>query len=176
MDYTQTELYYDISRSKWISRDNDVTMVFALNRIAARIRIFSRNALRYVNFGCLPSAVQSLTTIYKRNFEISWNFYMKAIIRAYTEHWTLCKQICCLLDVSETFLQLILSTNVPCTFSKALEVGRLTRFRTTGTYMRQGETQCWALIAICKSTFTKTTIKSKFVDRVLLKVFRSAID
>ena len=29
-------------------------------------------------------------------------FYMKAIIYAYSEYWTLCKQICCLLDVSAT--------------------------------------------------------------------------
>ena len=151
-------------------------MFFALNRITARIRIFSGNALRYVNFGCLPSAVQSLTKIYKRNFEITWNFYMKAIIYAYSEYWTLCKQICCLLDVSGKFLPLILSTIVPCTFSKPLAAGRLKRFRTRGKHMRQGETQCWALIAICKSTFTKTTIKSKFVDRVLLKVFRGVTD
>ena len=51
------------SRSEWISRDDDVTMVFALNEIAAAILIFSGNALRFVNFGCLPSAVQSCTKI-----------------------------------------------------------------------------------------------------------------
>ena len=58
------------SRSEWISRDNDVTIVLALNRISALIRIFSENALCYVYFGCLPSAVRSFTKIYQRNFEI----------------------------------------------------------------------------------------------------------
>ena len=67
------------SRSECISRDNDVTIVFALNRIAALMHIFSGNALRYVNFGCLPSAVQSLTKICRRDFEISWNLYMKVM-------------------------------------------------------------------------------------------------
>ena len=51
------------SRSEWISRDDDVTMVFALDEIAAAILIFSGNALRYVNCGCLTSAVQSCTKI-----------------------------------------------------------------------------------------------------------------
>ena len=38
-------------------------MVFALNQIAAAILIFSGNALRYVNCGCLPSAVQCFVKI-----------------------------------------------------------------------------------------------------------------
>ena len=38
-------------------------MVFALNEIAAAILIFYGNVLRYVNCGCLPSAVQSCTKI-----------------------------------------------------------------------------------------------------------------
>ena len=50
-------------RSEWISHDDDVAMVFALNQIAAAILIFSGNALRYVNCGYLPSAVQSFTKI-----------------------------------------------------------------------------------------------------------------
>ena len=69
-------------RCEEISRGNDVTMALAFNRTTVLIRIFSENALGYVNFGCLPPAVQSFTQIYNRNFEISWNFYMKAIICA----------------------------------------------------------------------------------------------
>ena len=57
-------------------------MVIALNQIAVDIPIFSGNALRYVNFGCLPSAVPSFTKICEWNFKISWNFYMKAIFYA----------------------------------------------------------------------------------------------
>ena len=57
----------------------------ALNRIAALIRIFFRNAWRYLYFGCLYSVVRSFTKIYKRNFEISWNFYKKGINHAWTE-------------------------------------------------------------------------------------------
>ena len=57
-----------------------LTMVLAFKRTAVVIRIFSENALGYVNFGCLPPAEQSFTQICNRNFEISWNFYMKAII------------------------------------------------------------------------------------------------
>ena len=41
-------------RSEWITRDNDVTIVLALNRIVALIGIFFRNAWRYLHFfGCL---------------------------------------------------------------------------------------------------------------------------
>lgn len=36
----------------------DVTVILALNGIAALIRIFFGNALRYVSFECLPSAVR----------------------------------------------------------------------------------------------------------------------
>jgi len=57
----------------------------ALNRIAALIRIFFRNAWRYLHFGCLFSVVRSFTKIYKRHFEISWNFYKKGINHALTE-------------------------------------------------------------------------------------------
>ena len=63
------------------------------------------------------------------NWYLNWYY-------AYTEYWTLCKQISCLLDVSGKFLPLILSMIVPCTFSKPLEAGRLRRFRTTGKHMR----------------------------------------
>lgn len=78
MNYTWTEL----DSSELISRDNDVTVVFALNQIAAVIPIFSGNALPYVDFGCLTSAVQSFTEISIRNFERSRNFYIKALIYA----------------------------------------------------------------------------------------------
>ena len=42
-------------------------------------RHFFGNALRYVYFGCLSFEVRSFTEIYKRNFEISLNFYKKHI-------------------------------------------------------------------------------------------------
>ena len=42
--------------------------------------IFVCNALCYVFFRWLSPAVWSFTQIYKRNFEISWNFYGKGII------------------------------------------------------------------------------------------------
>ena len=69
-------------RSDGISRGNDVTIVLALNQILAHILIFSRNALRYLYFGCLPSAERSFMKIDKRNFEIFWNFFRKGIIYA----------------------------------------------------------------------------------------------
>ena len=55
-----TLLWYDIFflRLEWILRVYDVTLILALNGIAALIRIFFGNALRYVSFGCLPSAVR----------------------------------------------------------------------------------------------------------------------
>ena len=62
-------------RLESISRDNGVTVVLAQNRISALIDIFFGNALRYRHFGCLSSVVRSFTRMYKRNFEISWNFY-----------------------------------------------------------------------------------------------------
>ena len=46
-------------------------MVLAFNRTAVLIRIFSENALGYVNFWCLPQDVQSFTKIYNRNFALS---------------------------------------------------------------------------------------------------------
>ena len=45
-------------RSEGISRGSDVTMALAFNRTTVLIRIFSENAPGYVNFGCLPPAVQ----------------------------------------------------------------------------------------------------------------------
>ena len=45
--------------------------------------IFVCNALCYVLFGWLYPAVRSFTQIYKRNFEISWNFYRKGINYAF---------------------------------------------------------------------------------------------
>ena len=68
-------------RSDGISRGSDVTIVLALNQILAHMRIFSRNALRYL-FGCSPSAERSFMKIDKRNFEIFWNFFRKGIIYA----------------------------------------------------------------------------------------------
>ena len=86
-----------LSRS-WISRDNNITIVFALSLIAALMRIFSGNALRQkfwvLAFWCAK---------FHKNIEVLWNFYIKAIIYAQTEYWTLCKQICNSLDVSGKF-------------------------------------------------------------------------
>ena len=45
--------------------------------------IFVCNALCYVFFRWLSPAVRSFTQIYKRNFEISWNFYRKGINYAF---------------------------------------------------------------------------------------------
>ena len=61
-------------RSEWISRDNDVTIVLALNRISARIRISPWNALQYLYLE------GSFIKIDKRNFEICWNFYRKGMM------------------------------------------------------------------------------------------------
>ena len=61
---TQTKFDYDIIF--WmigISRDNDVTIVSALSRIAALTSIFFRNTLRYRYFGWLSSVLQSFTKI-----------------------------------------------------------------------------------------------------------------
>ena len=55
-------------------------MVLALNRISAHKDTFLRNALRYLYSECLCSVVPSFTIIYKRNFEISLDFYKKGII------------------------------------------------------------------------------------------------
>ena len=52
------------AQSEQISCDDDVTLVLAPNGIAALIRIFSGNALGYVDFGCSPSTVRSFTKIY----------------------------------------------------------------------------------------------------------------
>ena len=87
--------------SEQISRDNEVTTVLALNRIATLIGIFFRNTWRYPYFGCLSSGVGSFTKIYKRNFEISWNLNKKGINCAWTGDWTKCRQICNFLDVSD---------------------------------------------------------------------------
>ena len=65
------------ARSEEISRDKDVIIVLALNRISAVIGNFFGNALRYVYFGCLSSVLRSFTKIYKRNFKISLNFSKK---------------------------------------------------------------------------------------------------
>ena len=59
-----------------MSLDNDVTMVLALNRISAIFGFFF-NALRYVFFGRMSSALRSFRKMYKRNFKISWNLYKK---------------------------------------------------------------------------------------------------
>ena len=42
--------------------------------------------------------------------------------------------------------------------------------------MNQVETQCWGLFVIFKATFTKTAIKTKFVDRFFENVFSTLID
>ena len=62
-----------------MSRDNDVTIVLALNQIAALIGIFFGNACRYLYFGCLSSVARSFREIYVKNLEMSWNFYKKRI-------------------------------------------------------------------------------------------------
>ena len=73
-----------IRRSEWISCGNDVTIVLALNQILTHVRIFSRNALRYLYLGCSPSAERSFMKIDVRNFEILWNFYRKGLYFIYT--------------------------------------------------------------------------------------------
>ena len=69
----------------------------------------------------MSSAVLRFTIIYKRNFEISWNFYKKGINYACTEEWTWCRQICYFLDVSETFLSLNRFANDPLYTLEAAE-------------------------------------------------------
>ena len=70
--------------------DNDVTMVLALLSNFSPYLHFLKKLI-YVTTKCLSSAVPSFTKICQRNFEILWNFYMKGIISALIEDWTLCK-------------------------------------------------------------------------------------
>ena len=69
-------------RSEYISRDNDVTIVLALNRIADLIDIFFRNACHYLYILWVlvfrSAKFHKNIKIYKRNFHLSWNFYKKA--------------------------------------------------------------------------------------------------
>ena len=71
-----------------MSRDNDVTMVLALNRISALFGIFFWKALRYVFDECLLLCEVSKKSMSQRNFDISWNFYKKVLNYACTEDWT----------------------------------------------------------------------------------------
>ena len=59
-----------------ISRNNEVTIVLALNRISALIGIFFGNALRYIYFECLSSAGRSITKI-KEEFRDIFEFLKK---------------------------------------------------------------------------------------------------
>ena len=59
---------------------------------------------------------------------------------------------------------------------KPLNASRLARFRNTRKRMNQGETQCWALFVISKATYTKTAIKTKFVDRFFKNFFITLTD
>ena len=59
---------------------------------------------------------------------------------------------------------------------KPLNATRLARFRNTRKRMNQGETQCWALFVISKATYTKTAIKTKFVDRFFKNFFITLTD
>ena len=77
----ETELYYYIMfwaigiYITWQWRQNS----FGPKSNFCPYRHFLGNALRYVYFGCLSFDVWSFTKIYKRNFEISLNFYKKDI-------------------------------------------------------------------------------------------------
>ena len=59
---------------------------------------------------------------------------------------------------------------------KPLNASRLARFRNPRKRMNQGETQCWALFVISKATYTKTAIKTKFVDRFFKNFFITLTD
>ena len=95
---------------------------------------------------------------------------------AWTEDWTLRRQICYFLDISGKVLSLIRFANDPYTLYNRLNVSILGRFRKARNRVNRGKTQCWALFVISKATFTKTAIKPKFHDRFPLKNFSAAID
>ena len=100
----------------------------------------------------------------------------KGIHYAWTEDWTLRRQICYFLDISGKVLSLIRFANDPYTLYNRLNVSILGRFRKARNRVNRGKTQCWALFVISKATFTKTAITPKFHDRFPLKNFSVAID
>ena len=74
------------------------------------------------------------------------------------------------LDVSEKVLALIRSLNDP------LNARTLARFPNTWKRMNQGKTQYQALVVTSKANFTKTAIKTKFVDKSFYNFFSTLID
>ena len=114
------------------------------------------NALHCTYIGCLSSIMQSLTEIYERNFEISWNFFKMGINYA--------------MNLRPDFMRtnLLLSWMFPLrfycslfckwplyTFYSRINASRLVRFWKTRRHVNKGKTQCWALFVISKATFTK---------------------
>ena len=100
----------------------------------------------------------------------------KCIYYAWTEDWTLCRQIGYFLDVSGKVLSFIRFANYPYTRLNRVNASRLARFRKTQKHVNRGQTQCWALFVISKATFTKTAIKPNLDDRFSLKNFDAAVD
>ena len=49
-------------------------------------------------------------------------------------------------------------------------------FETHEQRMNQGKTQCWALFVTSQANFTKTAIKTKFVDKFFENFFSTLID
>ena len=73
MNYTEIELYYNIFFAIRISRDNDVTIVFAPPLISALSRISSRNVLGYVYFSaCLLVCEVSQKSICEESVKMSY--------------------------------------------------------------------------------------------------------
>ena len=168
MDYTETKLSYGIIfwaigiNVTWQWRHNGL----ALNRISALFGIFFWNALRYVFFAWMSFAVRSFKKIYHRNFEVSWNFYKEGINYACTGLDLM--QINLLLFgcyrkglITHSFFKWPLYTLEA--FKR--KYSRRAWFRKTRKHMNQGITQYWALFVISKANFTKTAIKTKFVNK-----------
>ena len=70
-------------------------MIFFDNDVTMPLCAFSREMLYARKVWLLPFCCAK----FHENFEILWNFYLKAIIYASTEYWTLCEQICYFLDL-----------------------------------------------------------------------------
>ena len=75
-------------------------------------------------------------------------FLRKGINYAWTEDWSLCRQICYFLDVSGKTLLLTRFTNDPYKPYNQLNACRLAQFQKTQKRVNRGKMKCWALFVI----------------------------
>ena len=113
-----------------------------------RQRGFWRN-LRYILYSMVQDSTLcevSLKSMWKsislRYLEISKKGY------AWTEDWSLCRQICYFLDVSGKALWLTRFANDPYTPYNQRNACRLVQFSKTWKHVNRGKMQCWALFVI----------------------------